>query len=175
MNIHRGMLARIKHKCLITMLSIMELRETDYAIMNRMRRTIPLNVLADSMTEVYKLFMKIYRNHYFSDCFNHVEKKIDLAKPCTDEDEFIFELGFNYYIIIFNVLQNINKATFDADQQEIWDLIKEFNQPIDKSDMGFLEGSVLGDLIKLFKQLFSELIGSSLDAIKSTGGIIWEG
>jgi len=32
--------------------------------------------------------------------------------------------------------------------------------------MGFLAGSVLGDLIKLFKQLFSELIGSSLDALK---------
>lgn len=83
----------------------MELRETDYAIMNTMRRTIPVNVLADSMTEIYKLFMKIYRNHYFSDCFNHIEKiTIDINKPCTEEDEFIFELGFNYYIIIFNVM-----------------------------------------------------------------------
>lgn len=53
LNVHKGYIARIKHKCLICIISLMELRETDISIMNRMRRSMPLNVLAERMTDIY--------------------------------------------------------------------------------------------------------------------------
>lgn len=44
--VHRGYIARIKHKILITILSLLELSENDFNILNRVRRTVPLGVLS---------------------------------------------------------------------------------------------------------------------------------
>lgn len=93
----------------------MELRENDISIMNRMRRTMPLMVLAERMTDVYQMYMTIYNDHYYSDCFNHFEDEVDATKECKVESEFIFETGFNYFIVIFTIMQSLNKANLDSE------------------------------------------------------------
>lgn len=48
--------------------------------------------------------MTIYNDHYFSDCFNHFEDPVNENEICKPENEFIFEMGFNYFIIIFTIM-----------------------------------------------------------------------
>lgn len=58
--VHRGYIQRIKYKCLITLLSLLELSEDDPGIVNRIRRTIPLSVLTNNLTDLYDIYKKNY-------------------------------------------------------------------------------------------------------------------
>lgn len=70
---------RIKHKLMITLLSLMELRENDRLIMNRMRKSVPLTVLSNLMVDIYILFKDIFNCHYNSICFNQASKTVDIS------------------------------------------------------------------------------------------------
>jgi len=56
MNINRGYVAKIKHKCLNTILALLELSESDKLIINRIRRTIPITVLSSNLTNLYEIY-----------------------------------------------------------------------------------------------------------------------
>jgi len=45
----KAYIVRVKHKCLITLLSLLELNENDMSVVNRIRRTVPLPVLINEM------------------------------------------------------------------------------------------------------------------------------
>lgn len=53
LQVERKYVIRIKYKTLITLLSLLELSESDVQINNRIRRTIPLKLLTDTLTDIF--------------------------------------------------------------------------------------------------------------------------
>lgn len=50
-DVHNGYIVRIKYKCLITILSLLELSENEPGIYNRIRRTLPVHVLLNNLVD----------------------------------------------------------------------------------------------------------------------------
>jgi len=54
--LHAGKLARLKHKCLITIVSLLECNIHNREFVTKIMRTIPLTVLTDNLARIYELY-----------------------------------------------------------------------------------------------------------------------
>ena len=64
-------IARLKYKCSITLLSLLEARK-DYNNVYRMMKSLPMEVLKRNITDIYLLFETIYKGVYTNKAFLHV-------------------------------------------------------------------------------------------------------
>lgn len=113
LNVRKGYIVRIKHKCIITILSLLELSLKEHGIANRIRRTLPISILIDNLRNLYSIYKNTYKNDYFSSCFNKMNNKFDESKPDTEADELIIELGFNIFILINILIIDEPKLSLD--------------------------------------------------------------
>jgi hypothetical protein len=75
----KAYIVRVKHKCVITLLSLLELNENDMSVVNRIRRTVPLPVLINEMIQVHLNYKAKYKEEYFRECFNQVRTRYFLS------------------------------------------------------------------------------------------------
>lgn len=59
-----GKLARLKYKCLNTIISLLECNESSDSLIMRILRTIPLKVLTSNLARIYILFKKFEEEKY---------------------------------------------------------------------------------------------------------------
>lgn len=55
-SLHAGKLARLKNKCLITIVSLLECNINNEQFVTKIMRTIPLTVLTDNLSRIYELY-----------------------------------------------------------------------------------------------------------------------
>ncbi|KRX02872.1 hypothetical protein PPERSA_04075 [Pseudocohnilembus persalinus] len=166
-SVHRGYIARIKYKCLITLLSLLECSEDDASINNRIIRTFSWQVLLDNITDIYEIYKFRFQDKYQIEAFNKFENQIDPEKESDPlEDELIIENGFFLYILMVILLENSNKGQLDSQQLQTWEIIKE-NQTIqEESESNLLEESILGKVFKLIYDLVMKIIIYSAETSK---------
>ena len=92
--LQRWMVARLKYKCSITLISLLEARK-DNDIVLRMFKSLHIDILKRNITDIYILFMKLYNGKYFQDCFLHVNKRFSYNKR-----EFS-----NFFVVIIFLLK----------------------------------------------------------------------
>lgn len=54
--LHKGKMGRLKHKCLITIVSLLECNIRSKEFVTKIMRTIPLTLLTDNLARIYYLF-----------------------------------------------------------------------------------------------------------------------
>ena len=70
MDIHRGYIARIKHKCLITIISMLEMTNPEHGLSKRIRRSIPISILENNLVDIYQKYKTHYKDTYYMRYFN---------------------------------------------------------------------------------------------------------
>lgn len=70
------MIARLQNKCLVLVLSLLEMRDvkTDTSIIERIVRNFHPTDIERNMRKVFKKFRKIYKSSYPVDSLNHLEE-----------------------------------------------------------------------------------------------------
>ncbi len=105
--VERKYVIRIKYKTLITLLSLLELSESDVQINNRIRRTIPLKLLTDTLTDIFDQMKIRYKGEYVDTQFGNFNYLSEEKKDDKNAPDFIIEIGFFIYILIVTLLTNI--------------------------------------------------------------------
>jgi len=142
-------LAKVKYKCLITLVSLLECNDPTANLSTRIIRAIPMSVLTHNLAQVYHKYKKIYKNNeYTNDLFGHHEE--DYEAPSKEHKEFIIENGFNIYILINLFLDNGNR-----DNQEEEELRELINKKVEDQFAMLYKVSLIGEFAKFFKSIFS--------------------
>ena len=96
------MQSRMKSKCLVSIIALLEGLEVTGNLMSRIMRTIQLKVLKKNLTAVYGQFKQLYKGDYITDVFGHAEADVDPDDLEEDPEyyEFVIENGFNIYILM---------------------------------------------------------------------------
>ena len=107
MRIEKWQLARLKNKCLVAILSLLERYKYEEFVLLRIMRTIPISILKSNLSEVFIMYKKLYGNEYSMEAFGHDELEEDEIDEIGEENfELIIENGFYIYILINSYLQN---------------------------------------------------------------------
>ena len=64
------MYSRLKYKCSITMLSLLEARK-DNEIVNRMMKSLNIDVLKRNISDIFYLYQIQYKEQYLPEIFGH--------------------------------------------------------------------------------------------------------
>lgn len=123
-SLHKGKMGRLKHKCLITIVSLLECNIRSKEFVTKIMRTIPLNLLTDNLARIYYLFQKYEKNDYVQSIFNRADEDIDDSQP-EEQSEMIIENGFNLYILVNLFLEN--KKSISEEDDEIQEYIEDFS------------------------------------------------
>ena len=154
MRITLEQLTKVKHKCLITLVSLLEGNNSTLNLSARIMRAIPISVLTDNLIQVYKQYKRLYKNKGYTEAaFNHHQ---DDYKPDKKQAaEFIIENGFNIYILINLFLDN--QAYKNIEDEDLNDYIdgEEKNLVATVFDEG-----IIGELRKFWSSLFSNVLGA---------------
>ena len=104
------MYARLKYKCSITLLSLLEGRKSNDVII-RLAKSVSLDMLKTNIIDIYDMYKRIYSDHYNSDIFSHFsldpdegDKSSDGVKN-TEKASFIIETGFNLFVLYSTFLE----------------------------------------------------------------------
>ena len=102
------MISRLQNKCLILILSLLEMRDVrqDPSIIKRIMPNLPLNVLSSHLVKVYKKFDYLYKGKFQLASLNHLE--VDPRELSNDDlraypphyFEFILQNGFYLFFLI---------------------------------------------------------------------------
>ena len=90
------MYSRLKYKCSITLLSLLEGRKSNDVVF-RLAKSLNLDMLKRNIIDIYDLFRTLYQD-YTEQIFGHFaiepsnEKELELAS-------FIVETGFNLFVL----------------------------------------------------------------------------
>jgi hypothetical protein len=109
---------RLKYKCTVTLLSLLEMQEDNEEIVNRIIRSIPCSVLASELSKLHQIMHKVFGKEYVNKAFRRYEKELDPEQPCLPGDELIIEYGFNLFILT-NILMLRNKKGQESDLEDI--------------------------------------------------------
>jgi hypothetical protein len=102
------MIARLQMKCLVLILSLIEMRELSDSnpIIKRIMRNLPMNLLQRHMVKCYKKYQLIYKDEYVMEVFNHVKDDPrdldpkDVAKLPERYFESIIQNGFYIFFLM---------------------------------------------------------------------------
>lgn len=136
MKIEPAQLAQVKFKCLITLVSLLELNDENSDLLIRIRRAIPVSIIAKNLAQVYEQYKRKYKHdEYDLDMFGNVEK---------ENEEFIIENGFNIYTLLNLLLANRNDILNDEDEEINAILNNEKKE--EKGLAGMFKDSVFGEV-----------------------------
>jgi hypothetical protein len=63
---------RLKYKATVTLLSLLEMQESNEEIVNRMIRSIPCSVLVSELSKLYETYKQLYKEDYVLEVFKTV-------------------------------------------------------------------------------------------------------
>lgn len=157
--IHRGLLVRLKYKCTIMLLSLLEMQDNNEEIVNRLIRSIPCSILANELAKVHGVYKLVYGDDYVMEAFNRHSRPLD--KEASAANELVVEYGFNLFILV-NVLITKNKKPQEAELADIQQIIEEYQYVKEAQDDSLSELTNIG----------SSFLASGLRALKnlSIGG-----
>ncbi|KAL4511687.1 hypothetical protein ABPG72_012532 [Tetrahymena utriculariae] len=161
--LHLGKLARLKNKCLITIVSLLECNINSKEFVTKIVRSIPLNILTNNLSRIYSLYQK-YEKDYVQSIFNRADEDIDPKKP-EEYSELIIENGFNLYILVNLFLEN--KKGLDEEDDEIKEFFDEFSKEEEEGGLkGLLKNNFLMDLTKVGQAFIGLGVGALKDMYK---------
>ena len=129
------MIAHLKYKCLVTVLSLLEGQTGNYVI-TRMIRSLNLEILKENIISFYFSFVEMYpRDYYDHPLFNHFESndKYNPNKKSNYENnpeyyQLIIEVGFMVYHLLCYFKDNEDPENKKIIKNELPDLVlKEEN------------------------------------------------
>lgn len=93
------MYARLKYKCSITLLSILEARKSNELVI-RLAKSLSFDMLKRNIVDVFDMFKSQYSNDYCEEVFGHFKKdpKGNDIKE-LEYSSFIIETGFNLFVL----------------------------------------------------------------------------
>ena len=150
LRIRPAKVARLKHKCLMTIWSLLECNDQIQNII----RTIPLQILTTNLIRVYQLFSDEYEDEYRDDVFKRYSKPFE-SNLSEEYYELIIENGFLVYNLILRYFQDKNNLE-SADYNE-------FNKKKDSFQML----TFIKELQKLGGSLFQHGLGAMKSIIKN--------
>lgn len=162
------MIAKIKHKCSITLISLVECR-TDNAVLSKMYTNLK-KFLFDNIISFYINFKEIYGTDYEEDALEHIE-----ATPADGHDELycsvIIQTAFNYYTIIQKNLEDDDDESDsgDDDQEEnIEQKMDEEKRELEETDAVTIpEPTTLDDLKRYLDYHRVKSKAAALDFMRS--------
>lgn len=116
------MVAHLKYKCMITILSLLEGRKDDY-VLTRLIRTFNIEILKENLKSIYMSYVKQYSSKYYdNDIFNHIKDNENYVFGSNDNEQdknsgfysLVIETGFMIYQLI-----KIFMESEDPESQEI--------------------------------------------------------
>jgi len=109
------MISRLKYKCSITLISLLEARKDD-DIVKRMMKSLNMDILKRNMADIYHLYRDVGGNKYTPDLFLHFNVDPNPEEPHSYElASFIIETGFNIFIVFSNFIE----ASKDAESESM--------------------------------------------------------
>lgn len=151
------MIAHLKHKCMITIQSLLEGQVDNYVI-TRMIRALNIEIFKENLISLYISYLNEYsKGYYESDIFGHYETNDDyIYGEVNDQDlevkasyyQFIIEVGFLIYHLMCCFKDNDdpeNKAIIENELPEL--LPKE-------EASNFIATKLIGDIGKIGLDLF---------------------
>ena len=99
--LHPSKLARLKYKCLIGIVGLLECNEDSDNLILRIVRSIPLYVMTENLYRVFVLFERFEEGVYEQKVLNRSAAEIDTSAKDAESGEMILEIGFQ----IYNLLQ----------------------------------------------------------------------
>ena len=150
MKIEPAQLSHVKYKCLITLVSLLELNDENSDLLGRIRRVIPVSIIAKNLAQVYEQYKSKYKNQeYDMSMFGAAD---------NEEEEFIIENGFNIYTLLNLILDNRNDILNDEDE-EINAILNNDKQEA-KGLAGLFKDSVFGEVTSFGKGLLKGGLGA---------------
>ncbi|CAK68868.1 unnamed protein product (macronuclear) [Paramecium tetraurelia] len=131
--IHPGQLARLKFKCLNCLVSLLECCDPQNSDIARLVRVIPLSVLTNNLTRVYKLFKEQFGAIYKDEIFKRAEHEITNDEQAVSQ-EFIIENGFCIFLLMQQFLGNQKAKQMLYDDNEMNDVLNEFAENNNKEE-----------------------------------------
>ncbi|CAK81773.1 unnamed protein product (macronuclear) [Paramecium tetraurelia] len=156
--IHPGQLARLKFKCLNCLVSLLECCDPQNSDIARLVRVIPLNVLTNNLTRVYKIFKNSFGAVYKDEMFKRAEKDITNDEPAVNQ-EFIIENGFYIFLLMQQFLGNQKAKQMLYEDNEMNDVLNEFSENNNKKEENAIANifSGLGNIAKMGGNLIGQL------------------
>lgn len=148
----RWMQSRLKYKCSITLLSLLEAR-TSNDIVIRLIKSLNLDMLKRNIVDIFHMFQKNYKEDYCQEIFLHFNVDPETETEADIEySSFIIETGFNLYVL-FSIFVEVKEAYEDVKVQE------------DEEDslQKFLQNSILGKIMSLFLNLLKGVTDKMLE------------
>lgn len=159
-DIHAGFIARIKYKVMITVMSLLELSETDPLITSKIRKTISIAILMQNLVALYQVFkhMQSEKQVITLALFNnHVNHKIAPGDALADKDLMIIELGFLYFTLISIHYEHQQRVQNDPEVTEVIQILNRLSVKSEQKQ-GIFDKSVITDLLRIFTSLFKKCL-----------------
>ncbi|EGR27925.1 MIR domain protein [Ichthyophthirius multifiliis] len=136
-------IAKLKYKCSITLISLLEARQKNGDITSRMMKTLNIDIIKRNIVDIYHQFIDINNGIYDSNIFNHNELKVDLNdQEQLNKCSFIIETGFNLFILL-----NIFKEDTQQEEASYMKKKRKIIGPDDSKNM--LKDNIVSKLIDL--------------------------
>jgi hypothetical protein len=163
--IPKYLMARLKYKCSVTLISLLEARKNDENV-RRMMKSIDNQILLRNIVDTYHLFDFIGLGKYTPELFGRIDQK-DPEKVNgrykneeMEEASFIIEIGFNLFIIM-SIFQDIQSQ--ESSGSDITIIQEEEN---DQDLLKQLTNSIIGQIYKFVIEIIQALRQSFEDSMK---------
>ncbi|EGR30411.1 MIR domain protein [Ichthyophthirius multifiliis] len=143
-------IAKLKYKCSITLISLLEGRKKEDDIVVKMIKSINYEIIKRNIVDIYHLYKIIGKQNYNKELFNH----FDDEQNEENQQGFIIETGFNLYIIlsIFNEeeenYQQENKLKKRKKKREKTTNILKNNLVLDIFGLAFTMAKGIKDMVQ---------------------------
>ncbi|CAG9321846.1 unnamed protein product [Blepharisma stoltei] len=153
------MIAHLKYKCMITILSLLEGREDNY-VMSRLIRAFNIEIFKENLMSIYANYIRLYKGQLYDYAiFNHHMKNEEyqfgvVNAQDTNPEYFrvIIETGFMIYHLMKYFQDND-----DPENQEIIDEELPKNDEVEESDQ-FIGAKLIGGLGKFGMALVKDAV-----------------
>jgi hypothetical protein len=166
----RWMFARLKYKCSITLLSLLEARKSNETVI-RLIKSLNIDMLKRNIVDIFHMFQVKYKEDYSEELFLHFNQDPEGNDPDQIEySSFIIETGFNLYVL-YQIFLEVKETT---------EIDGKANAEEDQADTlkQFLENSILGQIMQLFLSILegladtmAELKNKAQDALLGKGDV----
>ena len=162
------MIAHLKYKCMITLLSLLE-GQTDNYVITRMIRSLNIEILKENVISFYHSYTLMYPPDYYDDpIFNHFEgnknyhpKKDVIHLENPEYFQLIIEIGFMVYHLMCHFKDNEDPENKRIIMNELPELA------VNDIQQGFMGTKLLADLGKFGLALFKSGLAQVKKIVKT--------
>ncbi|EAR92909.2 zinc finger, C2H2 type family protein (macronuclear) [Tetrahymena thermophila SB210] len=148
----RWEVAKLKYKCSITLISLLEARSKEDDIVPRMMKTLNIDIIRRNITDIYNQFVDIGKGEYVSDVFNHfeLEPTEESSEQEKNQASFIIETGFNLFIL----LSTFKEVSKDEEDQI---MKKKRKKKEGKEEENLLKNNIISEVLQMVFNFIASL------------------